>query len=105
MALDYFEGEIEIPFDRDAYESGDGKRIALAQYRAHVELVRILKILQILINSLVSTAQTDWHYYGLPSPVDGTYPDGSWRTGVVDDEFQVQKMVSGSWKRVTGMEY
>lgn len=64
-------------------------------------LTEILDQLYERVNLQQESDNQQWHYSSTANPITGLYPESTWRWGANDDnQFEIQKYVSGAWVAV-----
>lgn len=101
MAITHLDEKVDIPFDRDAIESGDPKRLCTALWHIVRTLTMdVLPAIHNVTNMLIDRGGMDWTYYGVRNMTTGEYDDGAFRVGIVDGGLEIQKKIDGTFTKI-----
>jgi len=101
MSLDYLPSHVDLPFDRHAYEEATQDEKGDMLQQLVFRMTELLQTIHLVANNSRGLTQVQWHYFSLPDPATGQYPDRSIRLGIQDDSVQVQCYSGGQWQLVT----
>lgn len=86
-----------LPFDIEAFKSGDPDRIAEAYLELAETLQQLIRDLSGVANEALALTVTNEVYYALPDQ-NGDFPIGTWRTKQVGNNLEDQVQLSlGTW--------